>query len=35
MRSEIPTGEPLAGIGDVHTQPTLPRTTRLNLVIEF
>jgi hypothetical protein len=28
-------GEPLDGIDDVHTHPTLPRTARLNLIVEF
>ena len=28
-------GEPLAGVEDVHTHPTLPRTARLNLIVGF
>ncbi len=32
--SRLP-GEPAAGIEDVHTHPTLPRTARVNLVVGF
>jgi outer membrane receptor protein involved in Fe transport len=32
--SRLP-GEPLDGVDDIHTHPTLPRTARVNLVIEF
>jgi len=32
--SRLP-GEPLAGIDDVHTHPTLPRTARLSLIVGF
>ena len=32
--SRLP-GEPLGGIEDIHTHPTLPRTARLNVVIGF
>ena len=32
--SRLP-GEPLAGVDDIHTHPTLPRTARLNLVFGF
>jgi outer membrane receptor protein involved in Fe transport len=32
--SRLP-GEPLAGIDDVHTHPTLPRTARVNLIVGF
>ena len=32
--SRLP-GEPLAGIDDIHTHPTLPRTARVNLVVGF
>ena len=32
--SRLP-GEPLGGVADIHTHPTLPRTARLNLVIGF
>ena len=32
--SRLP-GEPLAGIDDIHTHPTLPRTARINLVLGF
>ena len=28
-------GEPVAGVDDIHFHPTLPRTARLNLVIDF
>jgi len=28
-------GEPLAGIDDIHTHPTLPRTARLSVVVGF
>lgn len=28
-------GEPLAGVDDIHFHPTLPRTARLNLVVDF
>jgi hypothetical protein len=33
-RSRLP-GEPLEGIDDIHTHPTLPRTARLTLRIQF
>jgi outer membrane receptor protein involved in Fe transport len=32
--SRLP-GEPLGGIDDIHTHPTLPRTARVNLVVGF
>ncbi len=32
--SRLP-GEPLDGIADIHTHPTLPRTARINLLIGF
>lgn len=32
--SRLP-GEPLSGVDDRHIHPTLPRTVRLNLSIEF
>ena len=32
--SRLP-GEPLGGVDDIHTHPTLPRTARLNLVVGF
>jgi hypothetical protein len=32
--SRLP-GEPLAGIDDIHTHPTLPRTARVSLIIGF
>ena len=32
--SRLP-GEPLGGVDDIHTHPTLPRTARINLVIGF
>jgi outer membrane receptor protein involved in Fe transport len=32
--SRLP-GEPLDGIADIHTHPTLPRTARVNLIIGF
>jgi outer membrane receptor protein involved in Fe transport len=32
--SRLP-GEPLDGIADIHTHPTLPRTTRFSLVVGF
>ena len=32
--SRLP-GEPLAGVDDIHTHPTLPRTARVNLVVGF
>jgi hypothetical protein len=32
--SRLP-GEPLDGIDDIHTHPTLPRTARVNLVVGF
>ena len=32
--SRLP-GEPLAGVDDIHTHPTVPRTARLNLIIGF
>ena len=28
-------GEPLDGIDDIHTHPTLPRTARVSLVLAF
>jgi len=28
-------GEPLGGVADIHTHPTLPRTARVNLVLGF
>jgi hypothetical protein len=30
--SRLP-GEPLGGIDDIHTHPTLPRSARVNLVV--
>jgi hypothetical protein len=33
-RSRLP-GEPLTGIEDVHTHPTLPRTARVTLQVGF
>jgi hypothetical protein len=33
-RSRLP-GEPLGGVDDIHTHPTLPRTARVNMVIGF
>jgi len=32
--SRLP-GEPLTGVEDIHTHPTLPRTARLNLIVGF
>jgi hypothetical protein len=32
--SRLP-GEPLSGVDDIHTHPTLPRTARINLIIGF
>ena len=32
--SRLP-GEPVGGIEDIHTHPTVPRTARLNVVIGF
>jgi hypothetical protein len=32
--SRLP-GEPLEGIADIHTHPTLPRTARLDFIIGF
>jgi outer membrane receptor protein involved in Fe transport len=32
--SRLP-GEPLDGIDDIHTHPTLPRTARVSLVVGF
>jgi len=32
--SRLP-GEPLAGVADIHTHPTLPRTARVSLVVGF
>jgi hypothetical protein len=32
--SRLP-GEPLAGVADIHTHPTLPRTARVNFVVGF
>jgi outer membrane receptor protein involved in Fe transport len=32
--SRLP-GEPLGGVDDIHTHPTLPRTARVNLIIGF
>ena len=32
--SRLP-GEPLDGVADIHTHPTLPRTARINLVLGF
>jgi outer membrane receptor protein involved in Fe transport len=32
--SRLP-GEPLTGVDDVHTHPTLPRTARVNLIVGF
>ena len=32
--SRLP-GEPSAGIADIHTHPTLPRTARLNFIVGF
>jgi len=32
--SRLP-GEPLGGVADIHTHPTLPRTSRVNLIIGF
>lgn len=28
-------GEPIAGIDDVHSHPTLPRTARVRLIVGF
>ena len=27
--------EPLTGVDDIHTHPTLPRTARINLIVGF
>jgi len=32
--SRLP-GEPLTGVEDIHSHPTLPRTARLNLIVGF
>jgi hypothetical protein len=32
--SRLP-GEPLDGLADIHTHPTLPRTARLNVIVSF
>ena len=32
--SRLP-GEPLQGVADIHTHPTLPRTARINLIVGF
>ena len=32
--SRLP-GEPLAGVTDIHTHPTVPRTARVNLIVRF
>jgi hypothetical protein len=32
--SRLP-GEPLPGIDDIHTHPTLPRTARASLIVAF
>jgi hypothetical protein len=32
--SRLP-GEPLSGVDDIHTHPTLPRTARINLIVGF
>jgi outer membrane receptor protein involved in Fe transport len=32
--SRLP-GEPLSGVDDIHTHPTLPRTARVNLIVGF
>jgi hypothetical protein len=28
-------GEPVAGVNDIHTHPTLPRTARVSLMLGF
>jgi hypothetical protein len=32
--SRLP-GEPMEGVEDIHTHPTLPRTARVGLLVEF
>ena len=32
--SRLP-GEPLDGVADIHTHPTLPRTARVNLIVRI